>query len=80
MRLFWRNAGLLNVWFERFMKKQNLQLSPGCEQRWGKPGRHVEGDGDILMSTSSLQNARLGRWKQVRGLREDRVPCRRGAV
>lgn len=61
-------------------KSAAVQLSPGCEQLWGKPGRHVEGDGDILMSTSSLQNARLGRWKQVRGLREDRVPRRRGAV
>lgn len=39
MRLFWRNAGLLNVWLERFMKKQNLQLSLGFKQRCGNPGR-----------------------------------------
>ena len=64
----------------RAVLRQNLQLALGFKQPSRELGRHFVSCGDILMSPLFLQNARVGRWKQVRGVWEDRVPRRRGAV
>jgi len=69
-----RGGGPLQRWSEQCLKEQNLPLAP-----WER-GRRLVGCGDILTNPLFLQDARLGRWQQVRGLWEDRVPRGGGAV